>query len=66
LYVYDNEFNDEEVNEEHYEKPWVVDMCELMRLDDTSPNAEKKKDHNQLSSSSTPTEKAPIRMGDIM
>jgi hypothetical protein len=29
-------------------KPWVVDMCELMKLDDTSPNVEKKKEHNEL------------------
>ncbi len=66
LHIYDNEFDDEEANEDHYEKPWVVDMCELMRPDDTSPNVEKKKDHNQLSSSSTSTEKMLVRMGDIM
>jgi hypothetical protein len=30
-------------------------MCELMRPDDTSPNVEKDKDHNQPSSSSTST-----------
>jgi hypothetical protein len=66
LHIYDNEFDDEEVIEDHSEKPWVVDMCELMRPDDTSPNVEKKKDHNQPSSSSTPIEKAIARMGDIM
>ncbi len=57
LHIYDNEFDDEEADENHFEKPWVVDMCELMRPDDTSPNVEKEKDHNQPSSSSTPTEK---------
>jgi len=41
-------------------------MCELMRSYDTSPNVEKKKDHNQPSSSSTSTEKMLARMGDIM
>ncbi len=35
---FDNEYDDEEVDEDHSEKPWVVDMCELMRPDDTSPN----------------------------
>jgi len=34
---FDNEYDDE-VDEDHSEKPWVVDMCELMRPDDTSPN----------------------------
>jgi hypothetical protein len=43
LHIYDNESNDEEVNEDHFEKPWVVDMCEIMRSDDTSPNVEKNK-----------------------
>jgi hypothetical protein len=57
LHIYDNEFDDKEVDEDHYEKPWVVDMCELMRSDDSSPNVEKKKGHNRPSSSSTPTEK---------
>jgi hypothetical protein len=66
LHIYDNESDDETVNEDHSEKPWVVDMCELMRPNDTSPNVEKKKDHNQPSSSSTPTEKTIVRMGDIM
>jgi len=62
----DNESDDEKANGNHSEKPWVVDMCELMRLDDTSPNVEKKKDHNQPSSSSTSMEKTLARMGDIM
>ncbi len=71
LHIYDNESNDEEADDEeadenHFKKPWVVDMCELMRPDDTSPNVEKKKDHNQPSSSSTSTEKMLARMGDIM
>jgi len=55
LHIYDNEFDDEEVNENLYEKPWVVDMCKLMTRNDTSPNVEKKKDHNQPSSSFAPT-----------
>jgi len=47
LHIYDNEFDDEEANEEHFEKPWVVDMCKLMKLDDTSPMWKEDKDHNQ-------------------
>jgi uncharacterized Zn finger protein len=66
LHIYDNEFEDEEADEDHSENPRVVDMCELMRLNDTSPNVEKKKNHNQPSSSSTSTEKTFVRMGDIM
>ncbi len=46
LHIYDKEFDDEEVNEDHFEKPWVVDMCGLMISDETSPNVEKEKDHN--------------------
>jgi hypothetical protein len=30
LHIYENESNDEKANENNYEKPWVVDMCELM------------------------------------
>jgi hypothetical protein len=37
LHIYDNESNDEEADEDHYEKPWVVDMCECMKLNDASP-----------------------------
>jgi len=66
LHIYDNESDDEKANENHVEKPWVVDMCELMKLDDTSPNVKKEKDHNQPSSSSISKEKALARMGDIM
>jgi len=66
LHIYDNEFDDENIDEDHSEKPWVVDMCELMTLDDTSSNVEKKKDHIQPSSSSTPIEKTFVQMGDIM
>ncbi len=66
LHIYDNESNDEKADEDHFEKPWVVDMCELMRPDDTSSNVEKEKDHNQPSSSSTSTKKTFARMGDIM
>jgi len=66
LHIYDNEFDDEEVDEDHFEKPWVVDMCELMKPNDTSSNVKKKEDHNQPSSSSTFTKKMLTRMGDIM
>ncbi len=38
LHIYDNEYADEKANENHSEKPWVVDMCELMKSNDTSPN----------------------------
>ncbi len=40
LHIYDNEFNDEKADENHFEEPWVVDMCGLMTLDDASPNVE--------------------------
>jgi hypothetical protein len=30
LHIYDNESDDEKVDEDRSEKPWVVDMCELM------------------------------------
>jgi hypothetical protein len=36
LHIYDNESDDEEVDEDHSKKPWVVDICELMRQDATS------------------------------
>jgi hypothetical protein len=42
LYIYDNESNDEEADEDHSKQPWVVDMCELKTPDDTSPNVKKK------------------------
>jgi hypothetical protein len=66
LHIYDNESDDEEADEDHSEKPWVVDMCELMRPNDNSPNVEKEKDHNQPSSSSTSVEKMLAQMDDIM
>ncbi len=47
LHIYDNESNDEEVDEDHSKEPWVVNMCKFMTSNDTSPNMEKKKDHNQ-------------------
>jgi hypothetical protein len=43
LHIYDNEFDDEEANENHFEKAWVVDMCEFMTPYDTSPNVKKKR-----------------------
>jgi len=57
LYIYDNEFDDEQADEDHSEKPWVVDMCKLKRSGDTSPNVKKDKHHNQPSNSSTSMEK---------
>jgi hypothetical protein len=50
LHIYDYEFDDEEVNENCYEKPWFVDMCKIMTPNDTSPNVEEEKDHNQHAS----------------
>jgi hypothetical protein len=38
LHIYDNEFDDENTNEDHFEQPWVVDMCMLMTPNDSSPN----------------------------
>ncbi len=66
LRIYGNEYDDEEANEYHYEEPWVANMCGLMTHDDTSPNVEKEKDHNQPSSSSTLIKKVFARMGDVM
>jgi hypothetical protein len=40
LHIYDNEYDDKEADEI---TPWVVDICELMKQDDTSLNVEKKK-----------------------
>jgi hypothetical protein len=54
---YCNESDDEKADEDHSEKPWVVNMCNFMTLKDTSLNVEKKKDHNQPSNSSTSTKK---------
>jgi hypothetical protein len=48
LHIYDNEFDDEEAYEDHYEEPWVVDMCGLMTLDDTSFNLEKRRIRTNL------------------
>jgi hypothetical protein len=56
LHIYDNEYDDEMVDEDHFEESWIVDMCGLLTLD-TSPNVGKKKDHNHPSSSSSPTKK---------
>jgi hypothetical protein len=42
LHIYDNKSHDEKTDEDHFEKPWVVDMCRLMTPDDTSPNVKKK------------------------
>ncbi len=47
LHLYDNEFDDEELDEDDIEKPWVVNMGELLTLDDISPNVEREKAHNQ-------------------
>ncbi len=65
-HIYDNESNNEKADEDHFKKPWVVDMCEFMIPDNISPNVKKEKDHNQPSSSSTPTEKLLVQMSDIM
>jgi hypothetical protein len=37
LYIYD----DEKVDEDCSQEPWVVNMCRLMTPDDTSSNVEK-------------------------
>jgi hypothetical protein len=43
LHLSDNEFDDDEPNEDDSEKPWVVNMGELLTLDDTSPNVQGEK-----------------------
>ncbi len=30
LHIYDNEFEYEKADENHFKKPWVVNMCGLM------------------------------------
>jgi hypothetical protein len=66
LHLYDNESNDEEPNEDDIEKPWVVNMGELLTLDDTSPNVEGENAHNQPLISNTPTKRAPTQMDDVV
>jgi hypothetical protein len=66
LHIYNNESNDEKADENHFKKPWVVDMCELMRPNNTSPNVEKEKDHNQPSKFIHPHGKSLAQMDDIM
>jgi len=63
LHIYDNESDDEEPNENHSKKPWVVDMCKLMRL--LPPMWKKRKNTTNLQIIH-PHKKALIRMGDIM
>ncbi len=41
MHIYDNEFDDEKVDENHFEEPWVVDMCGFITSNDTSPNVGK-------------------------
>jgi len=41
-------------------------MCGLVTPDDIFPSVEKEKNHNQHSSSSTPTKKTLVQMSDIM
>jgi hypothetical protein len=43
LHIYNNESHDEEADENHSEKPWVVDMCGLMTPDDASPMRKKRR-----------------------
>jgi hypothetical protein len=30
MHIYDNEFDDEEANEDHFYEPWVAGMCKFM------------------------------------
>ncbi len=66
LHLYDNEFNDEEPNEDDIEEPWVFNMGGLLTLDDTSPNVEGNKNHNQPSISNALTERALAQIGDVV
>jgi hypothetical protein len=43
LHIYDNEFDDEKANEDLSKKPWVIDMCGFMTLNDTSPICKKRR-----------------------
>ncbi len=40
--LYDNESDDEELDEDDIEKPWVVNMGEFLTLDDSSPKEGKR------------------------
>ncbi len=66
LHLYDNESNDEEPDEDDIEKPWVVNMGELFTLDDTSPNVEGEKGHNQPLISNAPTKRVFTQMDDVL
>jgi hypothetical protein len=66
LHIYHNEFDDEKADEDHFENPWVVDMCELMTLNDTSPNVGKKEGSQPTFKFIHPTEKTFVQMNDIM
>jgi len=66
LHIYDNESDDEEANEDHFKEPWVVKLCELMKLDDTSLNVEKREGSQPTFKFIHPMEKMFVRMGDIM
>jgi hypothetical protein len=57
LHIYDNESNNDKADEDHSKESWVVDMCKLMTIGDTSPIVKEKRVHNQPSSSFTPTKK---------
>ncbi len=59
LHLYNNESNDEELDEDDIEKPWVVNMGQLLTLNDTSPNVEGNKGHNQPLIQ-TPPQKEPL------
>jgi len=66
LHLYNNESNDEELDEDDIEKPWVVNMGQLLTLNDTSPNVEGNKGHNQPLISNAPTKRALAQMDDVV
>jgi hypothetical protein len=65
LHIHDNEFNDKEVDEDHSEEPWVVDMCKLMTLNDTFANVEKNKITTNLQVH-PPPRNFFVQMDDVM
>ncbi len=66
LHIYNNEFHDEKVDEDHFEEPWVVDMCRFMTLDDTSPNVEKWRITTNLQVHPPPLNKTLVWMGEVI
>ncbi len=63
MHIYDNEFDDEEANEDHSKKPWVVGMCNLWDQMILPPMWKKKKITTNLQVHPLPEKKMLVQMG---